>query len=112
MAVQLNQFKRDFIEAVIAEIRYKAPDVANKEVSPNYFEGERRFDVEYNQYMLECIRRSAFIDTSDYDYCSGTGDSYDVVYDYIAVLSAYDTASEQGAEELCNDLNERLSWVS
>ena len=107
--LNLSASKRQFLKAIVEHVEFKAPDVATMEVGKNRFEGEEKFSVEYNQYLLECKRRSVFVDTSDLDYNTGTGYSYDIIYDEIAVISAFDTETDEENEELCNDLNEMLS---
>lgn len=98
----------EHLRAIINHINAHAPEVDVKPMGFNRHEGEREFTVEYHNLTLECTRRMAMVDTSNLDYHNGTGHSYDVIYDEIAVQSAYNMAGEVN-EALVFELNEILT---
>lgn len=91
--------------AIANYIENKAPEVGMRETRRNYYEGEREFSVSYNDIELDCVHRMAIIDTSNLDYCNGTGYSEEVVYDEIAVLNAFNALTEESLDELVDELN-------
>ena len=96
------------LKAIAKFIEANAPEVSTCSRGGNRYEGEEQFTITYNHLELYCIRRMAMLDTSNLDYCNGTGYSMDVVYDEIAVLNAYDTIAEPENEALVDELNEIL----
>ena len=96
------------LKAIAKFIEANAPEVSTRSRGGNRYEGEEQFTITYNHLELYCIRRMAMLDTSNLDYCNGTGYSMDVVYDEIAVLNAYDTIAEPENEALVDELNEIL----
>lgn len=96
------------LKSIVRFIEAEAPDPSTREVRPNYFEGEEEFIVSYEHIDFACERRLAFIDTSNLDYYNGTGYSYVVVYDEVAVLNAYDVNTGEDNESLVYELNEIL----
>jgi hypothetical protein len=96
------------LKAIVNHIEANAPGVSTRSRGGNRYEGEEQFTITYNHLELYCIRRMAMVDTSNLDYCNGTGYSMDVVYDEVAVLNAYDTITEQENEALVDELNEIL----
>ena len=91
----------NFIEAA-------APEVATRETHRNHIEGEEQFEVTYNHHIFTCTHRVAYLDTTNLDYFNGTGYSWEIIYDEVAVLSAYDTIEDADDEALAYDLNEIL----
>ena len=100
--------RQQFIQSIASYIEASAPEIATREIRPNYYEGEECFTVTYNHIDFECIRRMGLYDTSNLDYYNGTGHSYDVVYDEIAVQEAYNTITEENVEHLVYEINELL----
>lgn len=96
------------LKAIANFIEANAPEVATCSRDGNRYEGEEQFTITYNHLEFDCIRRMVMVDTSNLDYYNGTGYSFDVVYDEIAVLRAYDTIAEQENEALVDELNEVL----
>lgn len=96
------------LKAIANFIEANAPEVSTRSRGGNRYEGEEQFTITYNHLELDCICRMAMVDTSNLDYCNGTGYSMDVVYDEVAVLNAYDTIAEQENEALVDELNEIL----
>lgn len=97
--------RKSHLIAIANYIENKAPEVGMRETRRNYYEGEEEFSVDYETITLDCIRRTAILDTSNFDYHNGTGRSEEVVYDEIAVLNAYNALTEESLDELVNELN-------
>lgn len=104
----MNAMQISHLRAIANYIEAGAPEVATRETHRNHFEGEEEFEVTYNNHIFTCIHRIAFLDTSNLDFYNGTGKSYEIIYDEVAVLNAYDTKAEADDEALAYDLNEIL----
>lgn len=100
LAMRLSHLK-----AIANTIETNAPEVPMRETRRNYYEGEEEFSVDYETITLDCIRRTAILDTSNLDYHNGTGYSEEVVYDEIAVLNAFNALTEESLDELVDELN-------
>lgn len=97
--------RKSHLIAIANYIENQAPEVGMRETRRNYYEGEEEFSVDYETITLDCVRRTAIIDTSNFDYYNGTGRSEEVVYDEIAVLNAFNALTEESLDELVDELN-------
>jgi hypothetical protein len=100
--------RKSHLIAIANYIENNAPEVGMRETRRNYYEGEEEFSVDYETITLDCVRRTAILDTSNFDYYNGTGRSEEVVYDEIAVLYAYNPDTGEELEELVQELNATL----
>lgn len=107
--ISMNAKRLAHLKTITDCIYAEAPDVSTRSTGCNRYEGEEEFTVRYENTDLYCVRRLGLLDTSDLDYYNGTGYSCDVIYDDIAVLSAYDTFADEENEALVYELNEILS---
>ena len=100
--------KNEYLRAIIAQINREAPTVEGEEIYPSHYRGEKGFIVDYEDMAIDCIRRTAYIDTTNLDYYNGTGYSNEIVYDEIAILGAWNLYTGEDDDELVTDLNELL----
>lgn len=96
------------LKAIVNHIEANAPDVATSSRGGSRYEGEEQFTITYEHLEFGCVRRVAFYDTSNLDYYDGWGYTSELIYGEIAVLSAYDTITEEDNEGLVDELNEIL----
>lgn len=84
--IGINAQRLAHLRSITNYIEANAPEVATRSRGGDRYEGEEEFEVTYNNIIYTCIRRVAFLDTSNLDYYSGWGYSTEEIYDEIAVL--------------------------
>lgn len=106
--IGINAQRLAHLRSITNYIEANAPEVATRSRGGDRYEGEEEFEVTYNNIIYTCIRRVAFLDTSNLDYYSGWGYSTEEIYDEIAVLNAYNCTTDEEDEALVDELNEIL----
>lgn len=107
-SIGINAQRLAHLKSITNYIEANAPDIATKSCGGDRYEGEEEFEVTYNNFSFTCIRRVAFLDTSNLDYYNGWGYACEEIYDEIAVLNAYNCATDEEDEALVDELNEIL----